>query len=159
MEFTGNENLDHNRLVRIGKKWLSKHDQNIIVPNCSTVIAELTSATETGEIPDVLGWASWCSVLLEIKVSRPDFLKDKNKTFRKQNNLGVGDLRYYLCPAHLIEEEDLPEGWGLLWYREETGVEIIKKATKLESNLHCERTLLLSYLRRYKKSAEVTLTV
>jgi hypothetical protein len=27
----------------------------------------------------------------------------------------MGDWRFYLCPAQIIQPGDLPAGWGLLW--------------------------------------------
>ena len=29
--------------------------------------------------------------------------------------MGVGTYRFYLCPPGVIEPDDLPEGWGLLY--------------------------------------------
>ena len=74
--------ITHKDLVSRGTKWIKKHTSNIAIPNCSIVAEDLTTATSTGETPDIIGWASWCSVLIEVKASRSDFLRDKKKNFR-----------------------------------------------------------------------------
>src|SRR5260370_33864014 len=68
-----------------------------------------------GEMPDAIGWKKVChSVLVESKVSRADFLADRDKPFRLKPEIGVGCERYYLAPRGLIRPEELPAGWGLL---------------------------------------------
>lgn len=142
--------MTHKWITEKASKWLKKHEQNIIIPNCSTVVSELTSAVVTGEIPDVIGWCSWTSVLLEVKTSRPDFLRDKKKKFKEQSDLGMGEFRYYICPEGLIDVVELPINWGLLYIAVDGGISIIQKADKQVSNLKCERTVLLSLIRRSK---------
>ena len=69
----------------------------------------------SGETPDVIGWKGRCrSVLIECKVSRADFLADREKPFRKDPSLGMGCERFYLTPAGLIRPAELPGKWGLL---------------------------------------------
>jgi hypothetical protein len=45
----------HKEITKRAAKWLKKHSGNAIVPNCSIVAEDLTTATVTGEIPDVIG--------------------------------------------------------------------------------------------------------
>ena len=67
------------------------------------------------EKPDVLNFTSNASTeLYEIKMTRTDFLRDKDK-FSRDYAL-FGDKRYYVCYGDFIKIEDLPEGWGLYWY-------------------------------------------
>lgn len=66
------------------------------------------------EEPDVLAFKRHRSTLVEIKVSRADFLADKRKAFREQAAAGVGSLRLYAAPTGMILPADLPERWGLL---------------------------------------------
>lgn len=73
------------------------------------------AATGTGEVPDAIGFRNGVSCLIEVKVSRSDFLADKKKHFR-QSDKGMGDWRFYLSPPDIINSEDLPKGWGLLHY-------------------------------------------
>lgn len=94
----------HNDLVNIGYKWLL----NI---NCGFAFKELHSLTK--EIPDVIGFKSSYSILLECKVSRADFFADKKKTHKL--NIGMGNFRFYICPENLISIEELPFNWGLIY--------------------------------------------
>lgn len=139
----------HGDLCEKGAKWLKKHHENVTVPNCSIVAVELSSPI-TKEIPDVVGWCSWCSVMLEIKVSKFDFIKDKNK-FARSEEQGVGEFRYYLCPENLIKPEELPENYGLL-YDSEEGIQIVKVATRQSTNLLAERNMLTTLVRYKSKS-------
>lgn len=55
-------------------------------------------ATAADENPDVIGWAAGAgSILIECKLSRSDFLKDAEKTVRKNPRAGMGQRRFYLC--------------------------------------------------------------
>ncbi|EKF7417516.1 TPA: hypothetical protein MXR76_002063 [Pseudomonas aeruginosa] len=69
-------------------------------------------------MPDAIGFravtAETETVLVEVKVSRGDFLADARKPHRAVGN-GVGLFRYYMCPAGLISPDEVPERWGLLW--------------------------------------------
>ena len=84
-------NMTHKEIIKRAAKWLKKHTQNAIIPNCSLIAEDLTTASKTGEIPDVIGWCSWTSVLIEVKVSRSDFLRDSKKPFRKFADMGMGE--------------------------------------------------------------------
>lgn len=67
------------------------------------------------EKPDVLNFtANAGTEVYEIKMSRADFLRDKEK-FARGYAL-FGDKRYYVCYGDFIKPEELPEGWGLYWY-------------------------------------------
>ncbi len=75
--------------------------------------SNLTSAIH-GEQPDVLGLDSWGnSIVVEVKVSRSDFLADKKKPWRANPKQGIGDFRVYLAPEGLLKIEDIPYGWQL----------------------------------------------
>ncbi len=143
--------MNHFDIVKIGVKWLKNHKENVSVPNCSIIAKELTSAVISGEKPDIIGWCSWTSVLIEIKTSKSDFLKDFKKPFRCDAEKGMGELRYFLCPIDLIKIKELPKYWGLLYIDETQQIKIIHKAEHQISNLNCERTLLISLMRRKNK--------
>jgi len=97
----------HKQLVDIAAKWLKNR--------CSVVFSEF--ATYGNESPDVIGWKSGCSTMIECKTSRSDFLRDAKKLTRRNPDYGMGQHRYYLCIAGIIEIDDLPPGWGLLWVK------------------------------------------
>jgi len=92
----------------------------------------------------ILGFCSWASILIEVKTSLADFKKDANKKCRKNPTDGVGEFRYFLCPAGLIIVEMLPENWGLLYYND-GAISIEKKANWQNANLKNERSLLLTF--------------
>lgn len=60
------------------------------------------------------------SVVIEVKVSRSDFLNDKKKFCRSQTaenlHYQAGRVRWYLCPEGIIKKDELPEKWGLLYW-------------------------------------------
>lgn len=149
------EKLTHAHLCELGAKWLKKHTENMVIPNCSVVAKELTALIDSGEIPDIIGWCYWTSVLIEVKVSRADFLKDKKKPFRKNPSEGIGEFRYYLCPENLIKENELPENWGLLYASEKEKISIIKFATRQDANHACEKAMLLSIIKRSIKNEKI----
>jgi hypothetical protein len=123
-------------------QWLRRY-------RCGVVLSE--QACVSGEMPDAIGWKRAChSVLVESKVSRPDFLADRDKPFRQKPELGVGCERYYLASRGLIRNEEVPSGWGLL---EVSGGEIERvkvSAKNLRSTFGFENemNLLLASLRR-----------
>jgi len=96
--------LTHKSLVEISYKWLMKNG------GVGFAFKELKSIDD--EIPDVIGFDSWQSILIECKVSRSDFLKDQKKPHRAK---GMGNWRFYCCPTGLIKAEELPEKWGLIY--------------------------------------------
>ena len=61
---------------------------------------------------DVVGFRLNSSILIEAKCSRSDFHVDFRKPERTAGGLGI--YRFYLCPANLIQVEDVPQRWGLL---------------------------------------------
>lgn len=142
--------MTHSEITTKAAKWLRNHSQNIIIPNCSLVITELVSATPTGEIPDIIGWCSWASVLIEVKTSKSDFFRDKSKPFRAFKDMGMGELKYYICPTGIILIDEVPEYWGLLYIDENYNITIEKEAVRHDANLRSERALLLSKIRRIK---------
>src|ERR1700681_3727978 len=98
--------MAHAQLVERAVAWLRGY-------RCGVILSE--QACISGEMPDAIGWKKAChSVLVESKVSRADFLADRDKPFRQKPELGVGCELYYLAPQGLIRVEELPAGWGLL---------------------------------------------
>lgn len=121
------------------------------------------------EEPDVLVFDSYDeSTLYEIKISKSDFNRDKDKSFRKVAKIeryqakhagkprlihtardSLGNFRYYVCPARLINVSDLDEGWGLIWYYAETKrFRIQRDSDRFKCNKGLEQRLLTNALRR-----------
>ncbi len=96
--------IDHARLVALGAAWLLRQG--------FPIVATELRCFGSREQPDVLGFRSNCSMLIEVKTSRADFLADRKKPERAAGGLGL--YRFYLCPEGLLQVADLPAGWGLL---------------------------------------------
>ncbi len=100
----------HKQLVDLAKYWLLSAKQ------CSPVFTEKGSS-QSGEMPDAIGWLSDGSIVVECKTSIADFKADKKKAFRKKTKKGMGKYRYFLFSQELfyvISKDDIPEGWGIL---------------------------------------------
>ena len=134
--------MNHAFLVTRAVEWLRRY-------RCGVVLSE--QACVSGETPDAIGWKRTChSVLVECKISRADFLADRNKPFRVKPELGVGSERFYLAPKDLVKVEELPPGWGLLEYQNRS-IELVrasKKNLRSDEGFRCEMNLLLASLRR-----------
>ena len=145
--------MTHNELVDLSHKFVLKN------MSCGFAVKEIKTVEK--EIVDVLGFGAHNhSILIEVKVSRQDFLKDAKKSFRKNPEEGVGKYRFYCCPKDLIKIEDLPNNWGLI-YCENNKLEIVHNpyCKSLKGNIYTggfnynkdvERAIMNSALRRQK---------
>lgn len=102
----------HNDLVLRAEKWLNSINFKV------TIRDPFRCANQ--EHTDAIGWKNGVSALIEVKVSRADFLSDKRKSFRIKPDQAMGDWRFYLCPTDIIKPDDLPTGWGLLYATDKT---------------------------------------
>lgn len=107
----------HEALCKLAVEWLKRPDSRK-GPGCQVAVSETQNYTSK-EIPDAIGWraqgpSQTHSVVVEVKVSRADFLADAKKPHRKNPESGMGAFRYYMAPAGLIKPEELPPKWGLL---------------------------------------------
>ncbi|CAG9230086.1 conserved hypothetical protein [Paraburkholderia tropica] len=144
----------HKQLVTLGAKWLRRQG--------FAVVANELVTGRRGEEADTIGFRSNCSALIEVKASRSDFLADARKPHRTAGGLGV--YRFYLCPPGVIDVDDLPKGWGLL-YAEGRGVREVLRPTgnawpswgakigdwpafQHDANVDAERGVLFSIARR-----------
>src|SRR5690348_11434613 len=99
--------ITHKEGVRRMTNWLRNS------MGCTVVMAELH--TQNSETPDVIGWRKMAnSILIEVKVSRADFFCDKKKSFRRHEETGMGDSRFFAVPRGMIQPHEVPDGWGLL---------------------------------------------
>jgi hypothetical protein len=135
--------MTHAQLIKIAESWLRQQ-------RCRIVLSEQTA--DSGEVPDVIGWRADChSLIVECKVSRPDFLADQKKLVRLKPELGMGCERYYLAPHGMIHLGELPPKWGLL---EVHGKEVMllskchPRTQRTNAGLIAEMELLLASLRR-----------
>jgi hypothetical protein len=140
--------MTHAQLVERAVRWLRSY-------RCGVVLSE--QACVSGEMPDAIGWKQAChSVLVECKVTRADFLADREKPFRLKPEKGVGSERFYLTFPSLIRIEDLPLGWGLLEYHR--GRIEMRRASarnlRTATGFRYEMNLLLASLRRVEVRIE-----
>lgn len=144
----------HSELVKIAYRWVLKNG------SCGVAFRELV-CTANGEIPDVIGFGSSHSVLIECKATRSDFLADKKKSFRINPSIGMGKIRYFCCPKDLIKVDELPDGWGLIYVNDDGKAIRVHRPTSThpdyphmkwdyyhQHNIKAENALMYSALRR-----------
>ncbi len=140
--------MTHAQLVERAVRWLRSY-------RCGVVLSE--QACVSGEMPDAIGWKrANHSVLVECKITRADFLADRDKPFRQKPEQGVGCERFYLTPPALVKPEELPAGWGLLEFRRRR-IELVRESAKnlrTAAGLRYEMNLLLASLRRVEVRIE-----
>lgn len=111
-------NITHKALCTAAASWL-KRPLSRSGPGCIVAWSE-TSPMGADEICDALGFTGLiastpaASVIVEAKVSRADFLADRNKAFRQRPEAGIGEFRYFITPDGLVQPHELPEKWGLI---------------------------------------------
>ncbi len=133
--------MTHGECVEAATKWLwSRND--IVLPEFFCFNSEL---------PDAIGFKMQHSTVVECKISRSDFLADKKKPCRNLEHpeVGMGNLRYYCCPKGMIQPEELPERWGLLYvYPSGFTKRIIDAGWHQKKDIVSEHHLLFYYARR-----------
>ena len=166
----------HADLCHLAAKWL-KRSQGQKGPGCQISFTETPSGW-SGEIPDAIGFRSAGfkdgSVVVEVKMSRSDFLADSKKPHRNGTTIGIGKWRYYLCPEGLIKPEELPEKWGLLYLTKRGGVKPIVgapaethygkqqsllEAMAFERDMEREQFILVKLLSRLSDPDKVNLRI
>jgi hypothetical protein len=116
----------HKSLQEIAVSWL-KRPSSGRGPGCQIALQEV-GGLYGGERADAWGYRwGWGggSIVVEVKVSRSDFLADAKKPHRSGEVLGMGTWRYYMCPEGIITLDDLPHGWGLLWVNSRGHVKVM----------------------------------
>lgn len=138
----------HSEIQLAVARWIRhQHSGPNRYSGCSVVaIDPVTCAYEQ---PDVIGWQSCESVLVEVKVSRADFMRDKKKNHRVWTE-GIGNFRWYAAPVGMLKPDEIPEGWGLLEWdgKRVTMAKDCTKRTLEKWSLLEERRILVSLLRR-----------
>lgn len=141
--------LNHQQLVNIGLQWLYNNNMDTLIPKPDILTTELH--TSLNEVPDILGFDERMSIKIEVKVSKADFNRDKNKQSFKKPNEAIGNFRYYLISSSFLTLQDLPIGWGLLVYDQtkEYNVRVRHNATNFFSSEQLyqnERTYLMAII-------------
>lgn len=141
--------ISHRELVERGAKWLKTKAPNIHL-KCQFVLAEFVCQGGF-ENPDILGLRPYGHVLIEVKVSRADFRKDCKKLCRRDERMQIGSYRFYLAPKGMINQEELPENWGLLEWNGKD-IEVTRDSDKFEECFQTVGYYYHSLLRRMHKS-------
>lgn len=143
--------MTHSELVEAAYRWVLKRG------SCGIAFKELNTGCCNGEYPDVIGFGSGTSTVIECKTSRADFFADQKKSFRMYPALGMGRYRYYCCLPDLIKVNELTEGWGLLCIIDGKVKRVHNPYGTLEGNIYnggftpnlkAEHELMYSALRR-----------
>lgn len=120
--------MTHKNLCDIAVRWLKKTNING-GPCCHVAVSEMQGGW-SGEIPDAIGFRAAGyndgAIIVEVKVSRSDFLADRNKPHRNGETLGMGKWRFYLCPEGMIKPDEVPEKWGLVYVTKRGGTKCVK---------------------------------
>jgi hypothetical protein len=139
--------LTHAHLTALAVKWL-KRPQSRSGPGCHLAVSECKSGWD-GEIPDAIGWraAGYLdgSFIVEVKVSRRDFLADAQKPHRAGDAKGIGNWRFYMCPEGLIVPAELPPKWGLIYVSGRGQIRPVVGATTIEN--YGQRTAVIEAMR------------
>lgn len=113
--------MTHEELVQRACRWLRGGSRR-----CAPVFAEFQHLY-SNEMPDAIGWTGAGVVwVVEVKVSRSDFLADAKKLHRLAG-VSMGHRRSYLVPKGLIGADEVPGDHGLLYASPKT-IRIAKKA-------------------------------
>ena len=161
----------HYQLCLEGAKWL--HRQKRDINRCEKrychkpefcwscyrfkyVAVELvTCCTENC---DVWGFNGDHTAVIEVKTSHADFLADQKKWYRGEEaenlNLKAGSFRWYLCPEGVIKAEEVPDGWGLLYWNRNKIIQI-KGAPEHKNTARADLLILSSILRREDFPAKI----
>ena len=143
-----NEDLTHEDLRKRAVKWLTGQ-------HCGVVLSEMVSAA--WETPDAIGWRAGYSMLVECKVSRADFFRNRDKHTLQRG--GMGRERYFLVPPKLVRAEDMTidfQGYGLLW-AEPDRILLKVPAVPRDTDKDREIAMLTSALRRVKTREFLTI--
>lgn len=162
--------IDHYDLCKVTAEWaMKKYNADVAMYEYQNLFS--------GEFPDVLMFKNSQSTLFEIKTSHTDFLADSKKDCRKKyknrwyayttrdkkfdlqfktlapdlyyvEKPHLGKHRYFVCEKGIINKEEVPEGWGLYYFK--SGRFYKQKESKVFSrNLFAENDILVHALRNY----------
>lgn len=132
--------MTHADLLLVSVGWLKRR-------GCHVVLAERGIR---GQEPDVIGWKNGLAYVLEVKVSRADFLADKRKPHVGDPN-ALGRARWYFVPEGIVTPADVPVPWGLIEFNGERCLQRLKPQVLAPSLVSAQREnqLLMSELRAY----------
>jgi len=146
--------MTHAEMVRRARNylWAMEPFEGLARP---AVICTEVSASRSAENPDVFGVGpDGVSYLIECKVSRADFLGDRNKPHRSAE-LHLGAYRWFCAPSGIIQPHELPKGWGLLQIVNKTLTQRIAPSRQTDIDSEAELAILVAIMRNVWKGGRV----
>lgn len=134
--------MTHAELCARAEGWLRSR-------RCHVVLVDVRTFA-TSEQPDAIGWRyGGHTELVECKASRADFLRDREKVFRREPDRGMGYYRWFLAVRGTIAKHELPTGWGLATIASPKRIEVVVQAQPFFVRAwQNEMALLVTALRR-----------
>ena len=146
--------MTHAEMVRRARNYLWAMEPLAGHARPSVICTEVR-ASRSAENPDVFGIGpDGISYLIECKVSRADFLGDRNKPHRTAD-LHLGSYRWFCAPSGIIQPHELPQGWGLLQVVNKTLTQRIAPSQQLDVDREAELAILVAILRNVWKGGKV----
>lgn len=141
-----NTNSLHYELCVKGATWIRQPKNR--EPWHSTYLFSCVELVCAGaENPDIYANNGTHSCVIEVKTSHADFMADQKKISRSNGEYAMGDYRYYLCPEGVIKPEELPEKWGLLYYKDGKISKVVQAALNPSPKIW-DMLLMVSIMRR-----------
>ena len=123
------EGVLHKELKDIAMRWMKKQVTDIVCPEVEFKNIKC--------IADVVGinFKRKEVRVIEIKSTRSDFIRDKKLFEEKTTYFYHSHYCYIMCPKNIINIDDIPYGYGLLWVDEYENIIIIKRPIKNKQKL------------------------
>ena len=137
-------NLRHEELLKTAAKFI-KNKGLAHFGKSPYVVCNYNDAMEP---IDVFGFGGSCTQVIKVITTHMELNLDLERAYRKCPKYGVGEFRSYLCPNGLLNKEDIPKNWGLLWCDNKGKIIEILNPQKQEENKAQEAKIIKSLLRR-----------
>lgn len=73
--------------------------------------------------------------VIEVKATKGDYKRDTKLFGEKTSYFYHAHYSYIMCPTNVIQPDELPHGYGLLWVDENDRIEVVKKPIKNTARL------------------------
>lgn len=137
-------NLRHEELLKTAAKFI----KNKALTHFGKSTYVVCNYNDGMEPIDVFGFGGGCTQIIKVITTRMELNLDLERAYRKCPKYGVGEFRSYLCPNGLLNKEDIPKNWGLLWCDNKGKIIEILNPQKQEENKAQEAKIIKSLLRR-----------
>lgn len=139
----------HQELVLRACRWLKG------TRRCSVVFAEMT--TQSGPVPDAIGWRGSTCELVECKTSMSDLRVERHKLHQRDALSSFGNLRWFMVPLEICKDAHAHvtfyhPSWGLVGVSGRR-VRVISEppfCITQADGCNVEKALLVSAVRRHE---------